>query len=884
MRWTGQLRLRLRTLFGRQNVERELDSELRFHLDNQIAENVASGMPPEDARLAALRKVGGLTQIAEECRDARGTAFLESLVQDIRYGLRQLWRAPAFTAIAILTLALGLGANTAMFSVINAVLLRPLPYQDPDRLVQIIDANPSKGFPRFSSSPTNFLDWRAQTQSFAGMAAAQGTTVTLTGRGDAIRLSAVKVTPDLFSVLGVRAIQGRTFTAEEGTYGSDKAVLLSFALWQQRFGGSKDVLNTTIKLNDKTYTVVGVTPPEFRLNKLSNFDVTLPLAFGPQVETQRGAHFITVYARLKPHVSLQQANEEMKVITARLAAAYPDKNTGWTAFALPITDYVVGSVRPAMLILFGAVGFLALIACANVANLLLSRSVSRRHEISVRCALGASRTRLTRQLLTESLLLCVFGAALGVAVAAAAIALLKKFGPTDVPRLGTVELDGMVLGFTAALTLVATILFGLAPAWRAARVDLNAALKSASRSTSGGHDSARPRRLLVFGELALSVILLAGAGLLIRSFVRLSFTNPGIDPANVLTFNVSLPGKKYSTVEQSTLFFDALSAKLGALPGVTKIGEVNLLPASGDQWSSSFVIRGREMPEQNRPSTEIRVVNRDYFQAMRIPLLRGRSFAPTDRPGSPPVLVISDTMARKFWPNGDALGHYVTVDAQPGLSNDNTQGQIIGIVGDVHDFGLDIEPAPTVYAPLYQPGPSDMNIVVRTAGDPTLLAPAVRRSVAELDPVLAVADLAPMETVLATSLAERRFYMMLLSIFAAIALTLAAIGLYGVISYTVNQRSSELGIRMALGARPAQVLGMVLWDALGLAAAGLTAGVLGALMLNQLLKKMLVGISTTDAKAFLGTILTVSVIVVIACYVPARRATSIDPTSALRSE
>src|SRR5215469_11948199 len=880
MRWLRKLQLRFRSLFKRNAVEQELDAELGFHLDRQIAENIGSGMSPVEARRAALRTIGGMAQIAEDCRDARGLASLESLLQDLRYGLRQLRRAPALTAVAVLTLALGLGANTAMFSVINAVLLRPLPYRDPDQLVRVLDANPSKGFPHFSSSPPNFLDWREQAQSFTGMAALTNDSYTLTGKGDPARLRVVMATPELFPVLGVEAVAGRTFTREEGTYGHDRVVLLSYGLWQQRFGGSHDVLGTTITLDRQTYTVVGVTPSEFKFDN----DICVPLAFGPEVARQRGAHYLSVFARLKPHVSIQQANEELKTITARLAMAYPDKDAGWTAFALPLTDYVVGRVRPAMLMLFGAVGFLTLIACANVANLLLSKSVSRRREMSVRSALGASPKRLIKQLLTESLLLCVFGAVLGLGLAGASIALLKTIGPADVPRLSTVQLDGTVLAFTAALTLVATILFGIAPEWKASRTDLNTALKADTRHSAGGRDSTPTRRMLVMAELALSVMLLSGAGLLIRSFVRLSFTNPGIDPVNLLTFNLSLPETTYATPEKTAAFYNALLGRLATLPGVSSAGAINILPASGDQNSSTFAVRGTQVPEENQPSAELRVASRDYFATARIAILRGRNFSATDRPGAPPVLVISETMARKYWPNGDALGHYLTMGVRPGRSNADTQGEIVGVVSDVRDFGVDIEPAPTVYALMDDPGPGSMNLIVRTASDPGLLGQSVQRAVTELDPTLPIADLAPMEKVLATSLAQRRFYMLLLSTFAAVALLLAAIGVYGVISYTVGQRSPEIGIRMALGARPQQVLGMVFWDGLRLAVAGLIGGIIAALVLNQVLRKMLVGVSTMDAAVYFATALCIVVIVGIACYVPARRATAIDPTLALRSE
>jgi putative ABC transport system permease protein len=874
------LSIRIRAVFDRNAFNQELDEEVRFHIEHETRANIARGMNPEEAARQARMDFGG-ESVKEEYRAVRGDSFVESVLQDARFGFRMLRRSPGFAIVATITLALGLGANTAMFSVIDAVLLRPLPFANPDRLVYILDQNPSKGFFRFTASPPNFIDWRAQAQSFTGMAATAGGTFTLSGSGDAQRLNALFVTPDLFAVLGVNTVVGRTFTSEEGTYGHDKVAILSFRLWQQRFGGDRSVLGRTIKLDGENYVVVGVAPAEFRLY---NNDVVVPLAFRSDVGTQRGAHFLLVYARLKPGISLQHANDEMRTIAARLAAAYPDKDSGWTAYAVQMHELVVGRVRPAMLILFGAVGFLALIACANVANLLLSRAVARQREISVRTALGATRSRIMRQLLTESFALCVSGALLGMAIAAGGIHLLRLVGPIGVPRLSTVQLNTAVLVFTAGLTLLTTMLFGILPALHASRVDVNAGLKSAGRGTVASRESARPRKLLVLAELALSIMLLIGAGLLIRSFVRLTFTNPGVDASDVLTFNLSLPTKKYATPERIRDFYDALLTNLRALPGVKDAGAVSILPLSGDQNSSSFTIRGAPVAPQDQPSAELRVASRDYFRTIGIPLLHGRQFETGDRMGSPPVVLVSESMARKFWPNGDAIGHFITMGVRPGISHSDVGGEIVGIVGDVHDFGLDIEPTPTVYVLMDIPGSSEINIVVRTTGDPTALVGAARATVAALDADIPVADPAPMEMVLATSLAQRRFYMLLLSIFAAVALSLAGIGLYGVISYSVGQRTQEIGVRMALGATRGQVLGMILSESLRLAGTGIGVGIIGALALNRLLKGMLVGVSTTDPAVFVVAALGIGVIAIAACFVPARRATAVDPVVALRYE
>jgi predicted permease len=875
------LSIRIRAVFDRNALNQELDEEVRFHVEQETRANIARGMKPEDAARQARMDFGGEQSVKEEYRSVRGDSLVESALQDARFGLRMLRRSPGFAIVAAITLALGLGANTAMFSVIDAVLLRPLPYADPDRLVRILDANPGKGFAQFSSSPPNFLDWRAQAQSFTGMAATTWGTLTLSGNGDAQRLDALFVTPDLFAVLGVNTVLGRTFAAEEGTYGHAKVAILSFHLWQQSFGGDRNVLGRTIKLDGEDSAVVGVAPPEFRLY---GNDVVVPLAFGPDVGKQRGAHFLSVYARLKPGISLPHANDEMRTIAARLAAAYPDRDFGWTAYVVEMHELIVGRVRPAMLILFGAVGFLALIACANVANLLLSRAVGRQREISVRTALGATRSRIMRQLLTESFILCVSGALLGLAIAAGGIHLLRVVGPIDVPRLATVQLNTAVLAFTAGLTLLTTMLFGILPALHASRVDVNVGLKSAGRGAAGSRESARPRKLLVLAELMLSVMLLTGAGLLIRSFVRLSFTNPGVDTSHVLTFNLSLPAKKYATPERVRDFYDALLTNLRALPGVKDAGAVSGLPLSGYMNSSTFSVRGAPVADQDQPSAELRVASRDYFRTIGIPLLRGRAFESSDRPGSPPVALVSETMARRFWPNGDALGHSITMGVRIGVANVDLGGEIVGIVGDVRDFGLEIEPTPTVYVLMDIPGTGNMNIVVRTANDPATLVQAARATVAALDADIPLADPAPMETVLAASLEQRRFYMLLLSIFAAVALSLAGIGLYGVISYSVGQRTQEIGVRMALGATRGQVLGMILSESVRLAGAGIATGIIGALALSRLLKGMLVGVSTTDASVFAAAALGIGVIALAACYVPARRATTVDPVVALRYE
>ena len=876
------LRLRLRALFDRESLEHEFDEEQRYHLECETEANLRQGMTPDEAARRARLEFGHSQAVREDLRDIRGDSLLESLFQDARFGLRLLRHNPTFTAVAAATLALGIGANAAMFSVINGVLLRPLPYQDPDHLVRILDSNPGRGFPRFASSPPNFLDWRAQAQSFSGLAGVTWGTTSLAGVGEPVRLEALYATPELFPVFGVNVRLGRSFTTEEGVRGRDKVVVLSYRLWQRQFGGQNDVIGRLIRIDGVGHTIVGVAPPEF---KLYNADIVLPLTFGPDVASSRGAHYMGVFGRLKPGVSLPQAEQEIKAIAARLAVSYPDTNAGWTAFLIPIQELTVGRVRRGMLILFGAVGLLALIACANVANLLLARAAGRQRELSVRAALGASRSRIIRQLFAESLLLCTLGAVAGLGAASVCIGLLRSAGPADIPRLSSVRVDPAVLAFTLALTLLSTFLFGIMPALRASRVDLNIALKSAARGSTGGREWARPRNLLVFGELALSVMLLIGAALLIRSFVRLIFTDPGVDPSHVLTFNLSLPQSKYGKPELVTRFYDDLLGRLRSLPQVSSAEAVNILPLTGNDMSSSFTVHGQQVRPQDVPSAELRVVTPGYFQNLHIPLLRGRAFAAADNlPDAPVAIVVSESLARRHWPHGDAIGHVLQMGVLPGSSSRRIEGEIVGIVGDVRDFGLDVEPAPTVYSTFGISAPSNMTVVIRCNGDPAAVAPDVRSLVAAIDPDLPIGDLQPMERVLATSLAQRRFYMLLLSLFAGVALLLVSTGLYGVVSYSVSQRTREIGVRMALGARRGQVVGEILLQGLRLIAGGLVAGVVGALAFRGVMSKMLVGISAGDAIAFSSAAAAVFLVAMLACLLPARRATAVDPMAALRYE
>ncbi len=881
MSWMSSAAARVRAIFGKRRLETELRDELDGHLEMAVETNLKLGMTPEQARRQALLRLGNAAEIQERYREQAGVPAVEHFLQDIRYGLRWLWRSPGFTAVALLTLALGIGANTAIFSVINAVLLRPLPWEDPDRLVVIFEGNPGKGFPRFAASPPNYFDYRDQAHSFHGMAAYYRGWLSLTGRGDAQKLRAVSVTPNLFSVLGEKPFLGRGFLPEEGVRGRDHVAVLSYALWQQQFGGAASAIGQTIKLDGEDYTVVGVAAPGFSF-PLRGAELWVPLTFGPNVATQRGAHYLSVVGRVKPGATLEQANRELKTIGGRLEAAYPDKNKGWSAFAEPMNDTVMGPTRRPLEVLFGAVGLLVLIACANVANLLLARASGRQRELAVRAALGASAGRIVRQLLTESLVLAALGGVAGVLLAKLALATLLKLGPADIPRLGQARIDGSVLAFTAALTVLTALLFGVIPALRIARPDTGGVLKTSGRS-SGGRESSRFRDALVVGELALSLMLLAGAGLLIRSFMQLRAVDPGFSPASVLTFNVTLPEKPYPDTTYVTQFFTSALERLRAIPGVQSAGAVWPRPLSGNDFSSSFSVKGAPPPAPgNEPSAELRVASRDYFRTVQIPLLRGRLFNEADTQASARVLLASESAARRLFPHDDVVGKELTFGASAGY--EKIRGTVVGVVGDVHDFGLDEAPPPAFYSLLDQSGVGDAGFVLRTQEPPQNFATAARAALRAVDRDLPLSDLGSMEEFLGQTLARRRFYMLLLTVFAGVAFALAIVGMYGVIAYSTSQRTHELGIRMALGAERAQVLRLVLSGGLTLTLAGVVAGVVGAALLTRVLKSLLVGISATDARTFLVVSLALAAGSLVATYIPARRATRVEPVSALRYE
>jgi putative ABC transport system permease protein len=809
---------------------------------------------------------------------------MNSLLHDLRYAVRALRRNPGFTIVAVLTLAIGIGANTAIFSVVNAVLLKPLSFPQPERLVQVYDGSAGT---RGTASPPNFVDWRRENSVFEEMAAYTRTAPALTGVGDARRVAGSVVTAGFFPVLGTAPMLGRAISEADAVAGQERVVLLSHGLWQRHFGADPEILGRTVLLDGREFAVIGVMPPGFEYPAGAEF--WAPLGFTEDdLTTQRGAHYLDVIARLAPGVTVDEASSQMAAIAGLLAARYPDTNTGSTASALGLREALVGDVRPALLILLGAVGFVLLIACANVANLLLARTAGRRRELAVRSALGAGRGRLARHVLSESVLLALAGGAAGLLLAALGQQLLLTLPVEGVARLEDTKLDTTVLLFTAVVSMLTGVLFGLLPALSAGLAsDPAAALKAGGAALTVDRTGARTRGALVVAEVALAVLLLAGAGLLMKSFIELQRVDPGFNPRGVLTFDVALPNSRYAEPQQSRAFFAELNRRIESLPGVESAAGVFGLPLSGFNYTISVEqLDGRlayESPGQERYA-QVRIVTPAYFRTMEIPLLAGRPLADTDRSGTQPVVVVNASAAELLWPGGDALGHDFELGTTLGLGGPRVGGTVVGIVADVKHRGLAEQAVPEVFAAHDQFPVDFLSMTVRSSVPPPSLIPAIREELSEMDGELPLDRLRTMEEWLAASVAQPRFYMLLLAIFAAAALVLAAIGIYGVLAYAVRQRSNEIGIRRALGARAGDVLRMVVGRAMALAAGGLLIGLLASLALTRLLAGFLYGVSATDPLTLAAVALLLVVVALLASAVPARRAARLDPMVALREE
>jgi putative ABC transport system permease protein len=800
------------------------------------------------------------------------------MFQDLRYGLRMLVKNPGFACVAVLTLALGIGANTAIFSIVNAVLLQPLPFSEPDRLVWVW-GNIRNGGRSASVSPLDYLDYRAQNTSFEHFAATFTVPApfNLTGSGEPERLQGAVATGDFFQALGVNPRLGRTFLLENEQPGRDQVVVLSHRLWKQRFAGDPALIGKTLALDGRTFEVIGVMPEGFSFPRGAELWTPMNFQISPGMK-QRKAHFLRPIGRLKPGLTLAQAQAEMDAIAAGLETQYPDSNTGWNLRMVPLREQLVGNIRPTLSILFGAVGLVLLIACANVANLLLVRASSRQKEIAIRMALGAGRRRIVRQMLTESMLLAIAGGTLGVFLAIWGIDLIVAFSGNDIPATAQIGIDGLVLGFTLCVSLLTGVLFGLVPALPATQsARLGETLKEGGRAGGQGASRNRTRNLLVVFETAIAVVLLIGAGLLIRSFVRLQSVGPGFDPENVLTARIDLSREKYNLPEKAASFWSQLHDRLAALPGVEAVGMNTELPLSGQPNDMPFRVEGRPAEPNQRFGADFRRVNQDYLHSMRIPLKRGREFTEQEVRQGANVVVISETLASGVFGDDDPLGQRLLL-----VMNEKTPLEIIGIVGDIRHRTLEADPLPMMYLPV--PSTGSTNLTIKVSGDPLSLAAAVRGEVRAIDPDQPIAAIRTMEQVVAESVGAPRYRTSLLGLFAFIALLLAAIGIYGVSSYAVAQRTHEIGIRMALGAEPRDVQLLVIGRGIGLALVGVGAGLIGAFGLTRLLSGLLFGVTATDPLTFGGVAVILTGIALLACWIPARRAARVDPMIALRHE
>ena len=790
---------------------------------------------------------------------------------DLRYGARMMMKKPGFAAIAVITLAMGIGATTAIFSVVNGVLLRPLEYRDPRQIVTLLNNG------RGPVSPANFLDFRVQSRSFEQMAAAEAWGGTLAGNDKPEEIGGLRMGEGLFELLGVEPLLGRTLLPDDFKPGNDHVLVLSQKLWQRVFGGEKGVIGRSIQLDGEPYTVIGVAPPHF--GQASKVETWTPMGFKPDDlnADARGGHYLNVVGRLRQGVTFEQAKAELEVLAAQLARQYPDSNKGWGVTMARILDFSVRDVRAVLYTLLGAVGCVLLIACANIANLLLARATARHREIAIRTALGASRLRLVRQLLTESVLLALAGGAAGIILARWGLDLLLALAPSTLPRTSDIQLSSAVLIFTLLLSVLTGVIFGIAPALLTAKAEVQEGLKQGSRGSTDARG--RLRGALVITEVAFALVLLGGAGLLARSFLRLTNVDPGFVAEHATVLRLALPEKKYEKNEQQLAFADALLARLRVLPGVKAVGLTHSLPLISD-WVLGFKIDGRpEVPPSDLPSTNYYSVTPDYFRAMGIRLVRGRLFTDRDDSHAPRVAVINETLARQFFPNEDPLGKRILVTNGPDVWR-----QIVGIVADIKQYGVDKETTSQTYEPYAQAPFRSLNLVLRTEGSPSALAGMLRPAVYAIDKDQPVGTIQPLEEILGTTMAKQRFGMVLLLVFSFVALVIAAVGIYGVMAYSVAQRTGEFGIRMALGAQRSDVLRLVLSSAGKLVGLGLLIGFGATVLISRVMDSMLFQTSTHDPLTYSLTILLLAAVALAACLLPARRATRVNPIEALRTE
>ena len=896
--WQAFVRSRLSLPELTPEREARIVRELAAQLEDCYREAVARGASDTDADTLTQAQITDWHTMARDLRRADGAharprmeraistiqeirqptpgalKMLADLLTDARYAVRQLIKTPGFTVVAVLTLAFGIGASSAIFSVVNTVMLKPLPYPEAERIVRVFEVVPQYG--RFAVAPASFLDWRQQNTVFERIAAYAPGTDTFVGQEGPERIPLAAVSWDTFELLGTAPALGRSFREDEGLPDRNAVIVISHGMWQRRFGSDPGVLGQTISLSGSPVTVLGVMPPDFYFPN-REIEFWRPIAFNP-ADATRGGHYLAVIARLKPGVSTEQADAEMKTIAERLALQYPDSSANESAETIALQELIVGPIRPLLFTLLAAVGVVVLIACANVANLLLVRASVREKEIAIRVALGAGRRRIVMQMLAESLVLALAGGGLGVLLAYLAIEPIRALGVDSIPRVSELALDRTVLLFTVLVSLATGVIFGLAPAWQAGRGGPGAVLKEGGRSSTGSGGRWMRNALLVT-EVALSIVLLVGASLLIRSFAKLTSVDPGFEADRVLAFRVALPPGAYPEEHNRIAFYDRLTERLRTLPGVEAAGMVQQLPMRGG-YVLSFEIQGRPPASPGEElSANHRVVSPDYFATMGVPLLRGRALSARDAETAPMVAVVDQAFVQRHFPDEDPIGRGIDI-------GNGTDGfyEIVGIVGDVRHGGLDATAAPTMYVPYKQDVFSSMWMVVRTAGEPSSMAGAARQAVRDVDSALPAFSIMPLTDVIGESVAERRFAMLLLGIFALVALFLAAVGLYGVVAYSVNQRTQEIGLRMAIGAEPGDVLRMVIGGGMKLATIGVVIGIAGALALASLIASMLYGVTAFDPVSYVVTATVLLVVAALACWIPARRAMRVDPLVALRQE
>ena len=881
---------RLRTLLGRlralwraEQIHDEIDEELRFHIDMRAEESVRRGLTAEEARRDAEQRFGRLTRIKESGYEVRGGGWLEALWQDVRYGVRMLVKNPGFTLITVVTLMLGIGVNTAIFSVVYSVLLRPLPYDAPEKLMAVYSMYPQKNFFRSVVSAPDFVDWRAQNKVFEAMSAYAWGSYTLSGSDLPERFNGLGVSANFFQVLGVKPLLGRAFLPEEEEAGRNRVAVLSYGLWQRRFGADPDLVGKPVSLNGESYLVVGVTPKNFRFAPV---EIYTPLTFAAEVmsDMARGSHYLRVIARLKAGATVAQAKTDIENISRRIEQQYPVTNTGKYGNVIPYQQDIVGDIRPSLLVLLGAVSFVLLIACANVANLLLARAASREREMAVRTALGAARWRIVRQLLTESIVLSLVGSGLGLLLALWGTDVLVRAVPSDIadftPGWRQIGINPQVLSFTLLISFLTGIVFGLVPALQVSKPDLTDALKESGKS-SAGLKRQRARNVLVVAEIALALVLLIGAGLLIKSFQQLRQVALGFNPSQVFVANVSLGGVKYRETPRQIGFFQQVLQRVENLPGVMSAATVNF-PPFGSNSDRVFTIAGQPEPAPDAiPHADYRVISPQYFRTLEIPLLRGRAFTGQDVNGAPRVVIINEALARRYYPNEDPIGKQIKLGR---YVEDNPLHTVVGIVGNIKHRGLGSEFEPEFYYPYAQTPVRYSAIVARTQGDPLSLTTAIRHAVLGADKDQPMTNPRTMEMAISDSVTQERLNMILLGIFGVLALVLAGVGIYGVMAYTVTQRTHEIGIRMALGARRRDVLKMIVGQGMLLAVGGIGIGLLGAFLVTRLMETLLFGVTPTDPATFGGIALLLLGVACFACCIPARRATKVDPMIALRYE